>query len=399
LTVQQFRKVRIFILAALFVSAYLIISQIASFCAEAASQKPAITETPSRLPTIVANKWKVSPGIRTLKDTEYEALPDGDIGLEYGLNSIMTANYTDGKDNYIVEIFSMHFPSSAYGFFTFLQSKAAKGHYQFWVGKQLIRVRCERNSSPISTEFLRGMTEYFEGPDSILPPLIKHLPEMNKIAKGEVYLVGPKALAKHLHFSFLKDVINFESGTEAITAEYQQIDNPLRLLILEFHTPQLATDGYAKINELKTTLSEPALSQTIVKRIGNYVAVATSVKDVKIAESIFGEIKYTAVVHWEGKTYRSIPLEYRPPDAAALEEASETALVLLRTFYWIGFMLALAAIFGLCAGSGFFYWRRYQRQKAGFEDLFSDAGGTIQLHLVDNSEQEKRKLLSKPKTT
>lgn len=336
----------------------------------------------------------MNKAVRVLKGKECETLPAGEIGLEYGLDSVALANYVYGKDSYLVEIFTMRFPSGAYGFFTFLQSKADKCQRQFWAGHQLIRVQCEQGTSSISTEFIESLTKEFEGHDSALPPLTQHLPKSGKRAEGEVYLVGPKALANHPRFGFLKDSVNFEGGTEAVTAEYEQAETPLGLLLLEFHTPQLATDGYTKLAVFKASLSEPALSQIAIKRIGNYVAIATPVKEVKTADLILGEIKYTAVVHWEGKTYSAIPLEYRPPDAAALEEASETALVLLRTFYWIGLMLALAAIFGVCAGSGFFYWRRYQRRKAGFDNLFSDAGGTIRLNLDDESEKEERTLLN-----
>jgi hypothetical protein len=353
-----------------------------------------ITEALPPLPTTVANKWKMSKPVRILKGKECETLTDGEIGLEYGLNSATLANYTNGKDEYLVEIFAMKFPSGAYGFFTFLQSKADKGQRHFWSGHRLIRIRFKRGTPSISTEFFENLTKEFEGRDSVLPPLTQHLPKLSKMAEREIYLVGPKALASHPHFGFLKDIVNFEGGTEAIMSEYGQAETPLGILLLEFHTPQLATDGYTKLDVFKASLSEPALSQIIIKRIGNYVAIATPVKDAKTADSILGEIKYTAVVHWEGKTYNAIPLEYRPPDAAALEEASETALVLLRTFYWIGLMMALAAIFGVCAGSGFFYWRRYQRRKAGFDNLFSDAGGTIRLNLDNESEKEERKLLN-----
>lgn len=387
LSVQQFRSVRTLILALLCLFTTLFSTPKTSFCAEPILQSLKATKATSALPVTVVSKWRITKVIRILKGKECEALPDGEIGLEYGLNSVAISNYTNGKDEYVVESFAMRFPSGAYGFFTFLQSRRDKGQRLFWAGHQLIRVRRENSSTSISSDFFEGLKKAFEGHNSIPPPLTTHLPKKNRIAGEEVYLIGSKALASHPRFGLLKDGVNFEGGTEAVSAEYHQSEKSLGLLLLEFHTPQLATDGYAKLDALKSTLSEPSFSQTVIKRVGNYVVVATPVKDAKTAESTLGEIKYTAVVHWEGKTYSAIPLEYRPPDTAALEEASETALVLLRTFYWIGSMLALAAIFGVCTGSGFFYWRRYQRKKAGSDDLFSDAGGTIRLNLDGKSEK------------
>ncbi len=394
MSVQKFQGVRRLLFVALCVSAPLLqaFAPVASFCAEPTTQQGSATETTTQLPPIVANKWKATGGIRSLTGKDCESLPDGEIGLEYGLNKVTISKYTDGKDHYLVERFELRFPSSAYGFFTFLQSRGTKNQRQFWSGRQLIRIRRERGSAPVSAGFFEGISKAFENSSTALPPLSSHLPKTNRVAEGELYIVGPKALANHPHFGFLKEAVKFEGGTEAVVAEYHQPEMTFGLLLLEFHTPQLATDGIAKLESLKAALAEPARAQTIIKRIGNYVAIANPVKDAKTADTVLGEIKYTAVVHWEGKTYSAIPLEYRPPDAAALEEASETALILLRTFYWIGLMIALAAVFGVFAGSSFFYWRRYQRRKAGLDDLFSDGGGTIRLNLED--EPEKQKLLN-----
>lgn len=389
---QHFQRVRRLIFAALcVVQAF---TPFTSFSAEPTSQQTERSGGSQQLPTVVADKWKSKGAIRVLKGKECEAFPDGEIGLEYGLISTTISHYTDGKDNYSVELFELRYPSGAYGFFTYLQTRGATNQRQFWAGREVIRIRNFRDNKSISSVFFEGLANTFEKENGPLPPLTKHLPQTNKLPGKEHYLVGTKALAAHPTLSFLKEYVNFEGGTEGVAAEYQQAESPLNLLLLEFHTPQLATDGFAKLDALKTSVPQSGQPQTIIKRIGNYVVIANPVKDIKAAESILGEIKYTASVHWEGKSYRAIPLEYRPPDPAALEEASETALILLRTFYWIGLMIALAGIFGVGAGSSFFYWRRYQRKKAGLDDLFSDASGSIRLNLDNESEKTETKLLS-----
>lgn len=395
MSVQHFRGVRMVVFAALCITTALlqVFTPLTSFSAEPSVPQIGKIKAP-QLPTTIANKWRSTGIIRVLKGKECEKLPDGEIGLEYGLIATVISNYTDGKDNYVVERFEMRYPSGAYGFLTFLQSKGTGRQRQIWSGRELIRVRHDLGNSFVSTDFFESLAKVFENKNVAMPPLSTHLPKTNKLPVEELYIVGPKALANHRHFGFLKEFVNFEGGTEAVAAEYQTSETPFSLLLLEFHTPQLATDGYAKLDSIKNSLPEPISLQTVIKRIGNYVALATPVNDKKAADAVLGEIKYTAVVHWEGKTYRAIPLEYRPPDTAALEEASETALILLRTFYWIGLMLALAGIFGVGAGSGFFYWRRYQRRKAGIDDLFSDASGSIRLNLEDETEKVERKQLN-----
>lgn len=394
LPVQQFRGVRIFIFATLFSFYTITFTPFRSFCVESAAEQLRNTAAAPLLPNPIANKWKLNKTIRLVKGADCASLPSGEIGLEYGLSSISISSYAHDKDTFIVEGYTLGFPSNAYGFFTFLQSQSVPGSHQLWAERHVIQIYRERGTAPVNAEFLEALKKTIAGENPTLPPLIRHLPQTGKRKGSELYTVGPKALAKHLRFGAMKGAISFEGGTEAVIAEYQHAEATLGLLLLEFHTPQLATDGHARIDSFRAKLTEPELSQTVVKRVGNYVAVINPVKDITIADSILGEIKYTAVVHWEGKKYSAIPLEYRPPDTAALEEASETAAILLRTFYWIGLMIALAAIFGVVAGSSFFYWRRYQRRKAGIDDLFADPSGTIRLNLDDETEKAERKLLN-----
>ncbi|MBI3422625.1 MAG: hypothetical protein HY011_06770 [Acidobacteria bacterium] len=396
MSASQLRSLTLLVFTVIFIAAPLFqgINTLIAWCAEPTPQQKGLPDSPVQLPGNIGNKWKPTGVIRVLKGSECASIPDSEIGLEYGLNSVIIANYTNGSDHYQVEVFEMRFPSSAYGFFTYLRSKETKNRRQFWTNSQVIRVRQEKSEVSVNSEFFDGLLRVFPILNDSLPSLPSHLPKTKKLAEGQIYFIGPLVLAIHPRFGFLKEIVKFDGGTEAVSAEYESSETPFGLLLLEFHTPQLATDAYLKIESLKATLSETARSQMLLKRVGNYVAVANPVKDMKAAEAILGELKYTAVVYWEGKTFRNIPLEYRPPDAAALEEASETAVILLRTFYWIGLMLSLAAILGTLAGSSFFYWRRYQRRKAGLADFFSDAGGTIQLNLEDDFEKQEGKLLS-----
>ena len=71
------------------------------------------------------------------------------------------------------------------------------------------------------------------------------------------------------------------------------------------------------------------------------------------------------------------------PDPLAIQEASQTASMIVRTFYWIGIMITGAIIIGFITGGSFFYWKRYRRRKLGVDDIFSDAGGTVRLNLDD----------------
>ncbi len=208
-----------------------------------------------------------------------------------------------------------------------------------------------------------------------------HLPGEGKVADSEKYLVGPVVLAKTQEFSDLKEVVNFSGGTEATTAKYSNGNGTFSLMIVEYHTPQMATDGEAQFQSYFGKLSEQERSQRILKRIGNYIAITTAVQDRASAEKIVSTIKYTPVVYWEARKITDIPVAFRPPDPLAIQEASQTANMLVRTFYWIGVMLFGAIVLGVISGGIFFYWNRYRRRKLGLDNMFSDSGGTVRLNL------------------
>lgn len=349
----------------------------------------------SVLPEVLAGKWNAVGPVLEREPEELKGIPDLDISLEYGLKKASSRTYTVDNERCIVEIYQMRFPSGAYGFFTFSQSKLKHNQLQLHAGPFLVRIQNQKLGQKVPATLFDELKNVFKEQNSPLPPLSFHLPQTHKKALSEIYLVGPKALAESQNFSFLKDVLSFEGGTEAISAQYEIDAKTMGLLLIEFQTPQLASAGFTQITSLFSTFDQERRVLTNLSRIGNYLVVTTEATNQQ-AKPIVSEIKYTAKVYWEGDKFSAIPLEFRPPDEVALQEASETAVILLRTFYWIGFMLLLAITLGLIAGSVFFYWRRYQKRKLGIEDLFSDAGGTIQLQLGNDSldpKEAKGKLL------
>jgi len=134
----------------------------------------------------------------------------------------------------------------------------------------------------------------------------------------------------------------------------------------------LASDGYASLEAAINAQPDPARKLTWLKRVGNYAVVSTGTAEQAVAEQLTSEIQYTPKVTWAGDKFTSIPLAVRPPDPAAIEEAMQTASILLRTFYWIGIMFLVAIFLGLIAGSSFFYWRRSRKIEDGPNALFFD---------------------------
>lgn len=334
------------------------------------------------LPDKLEENWRAIGSVRVLNANQCQVLPDGDIYAEYGLQNLTTRFYTDGKTKIAVELFQMQFPSEAYGLFTFIRGTQTKKFPIFYTGSFLVRVSGDSEDSPESQSLLDALKRNIVSDGGELPSLPFNLPEQGKLIETEKYVIGPLALAKIKEFADLKDVVNFAGGTQAVAANYTT-SGSVSLIIIEYHTPQLATDGYGQIQNYLNSLSSQEKATRLLRRIGNYVVSASNVRDTLTTENLIGSIKYSPKVYWEGKKLTDVPIRFRPPDPLAIEEASQTAKVIIRTFYWIGMMIFGAIVIGFITGGSFFYWRRHRRRKLGLDDIFSDAGGTVRLNLDD----------------
>jgi hypothetical protein len=335
------------------------------------------------LPDKIGNEWKAMGNPHTLDAAQFSALPDGDVYAEYGLITLTTRFYTNGKAKAAVELFQTHFASEAYGLFTFIQGYSDKNRLAFYKGQFLAGVSCDGEDTNSLQSIIDVLKKNITLEEGDLPSLPFNLPEEGKVRNTEKYVIGPVALERIKEFSDLKDVVNFNGGTYAAIANYQTAGQEISLAVFEYHTPQLATDGYTRFQNYLESIPTSKKSSRLLRRIGNYIVIADNVREAGPAEAIIAKIKYSPQIYWEGKKITNVPIQFRPADPIAIEEASQTANMIIRTFYWIGVMIFAAILIGFVAGSSLFYWNRYRRQKLGIDDVFSDAGGTVRLNLDD----------------
>ena len=346
------------------------------FCTAYAQDDPGAIAV--QLPNALeGTNWKAYSTIKTLSGDQLQALPDGELLTEYGLSKLHVARYSNGKSQLVAESLEFLYPSGAYGYWTLTRGHLPSNRHEVLSGRYLISLMTEDQVtwSEVEPAFAHAFST---ANVTRLSPLVSHLPADSKIAGSEQYIVGPTGLSQIKPLADLASLINFTDGAEVASADYA---DSMTLAIIEFHTPQAATFGH---NAVQQTASD----KRIVKRTGNYVVVADGFTNREAAQAIVDKVKYTVQIHWEGKKFTSIPIDFRPPDPAALEEAAETATVILRTFYGIGVLLLCTIVVGVFTGWTIFYWRRYRRRRLGLENMFSDAGGTLLLDL-----DEKRKLI------
>jgi hypothetical protein len=316
-----------------------------------------------------------------LAPEQYADARNARIAIEYGLQRVARRVYSNQRARATAEVLAMRFPSGAFGYWAFNRSSLAPGMRETQFGRYLVRLTSDHPD--IESEMGATLRDHFAAQTSEPPILLTNLPAADRIPATERYLVGPEALSQLPGLDYLAPLVDFAGGVEVASAEYRNGDGQMRLAIIEYHTPQLATAGHRRVLDYFSSLPEEEKAKRIVKRIGNYVVAVSEIRNAAAADSIVGKIKYSARVYWEGGKFTSIPIQFRPPDPAALEEMRETAKVLLQTFYGIGMLLAGAILLGIFAGWAVFYYRRQRRRRLGIEDAFSDAGGTVRLNLDD----------------
>lgn len=392
-------------LSSLFALSLILLFASAPSYSQSQAQPSAAKVAKEALPPRLGDNWRAAGEARRLNAEQFAVVQDASVPLEYGLQSLTTRSYAKGKTRVTIEAFEMRYPSGAHGLFTFNRGSLPSNRQEFYVGRYLVSVTAGQGaateSAALDAELKSALEQHLTEGEVELSPLPAHLPEQNKIAESEKYLIGPEALGRVAAFSDLKEIVNFTGGAEAVTAEYSNgsgASGRMSLLIIEYHTPQLASDGYAQIKKHHDELSLEEQKRRLIKRTGNYIIAAVNVSDLATAQAVADQIKYTARVYWEGKKFTAIPLDFRPPDPTVLEEARRTAQFLTSTFYGIGLMIASAFVLGILTGGAFFYWRRYRRRKLGLDDVFSDAGGTVQLDIEGyllSGDKSRVKLLGK----
>jgi hypothetical protein len=201
-----------------------------------------------------------------------------------------------------------------------------------------------------------------------IPVLVKHLPDWQMAERRILYVVNQNTLKKVISNQPIIETVSFEGGVEAAIANY---DNQ-RLVVIEFNTPQLATENNdritARVQELRNQ-GQPV--PTAYRRVGNYSVFVFDAPSELAANQLIDQVKYQQVVQWLGKN----PYAY----GDAVREFTQTTLgVLVSVVKASGLVLLGSIAVGGFLGAVLFTRRRSQQQ---VRDAYSDAGGMLRLNL------------------
>ena len=252
---------------------------------------------------------------------------------------------------------------------SFSFSDGKKNHICFFKGFVSATVSEYANANPqLLIGLAKTLAETIDKGEGEIPALVKHLPGWENGDLHAVYSVSLLSLLYHIPHQQIFDAISFEGGVTAAMANY----GASQLLIVEFNTPQLATDNdrkiVAKIQELRAQ-GQPA--PTGYRRVGNYAVFVFNAPDEQAANQLIDQVKYQQVVQWLGEN----PFSYEK----ATREFTETTLgVLVAVVKTSGLALLACLAVGGFLGALLFRFRRAQQRA---REAYADSEAMLRLNL------------------
>lgn len=198
-----------------------------------------------------------------------------------------------------------------------------------------------------------------------IPVIIKHLPDWKNVQSQAKYIGNQNDLRKVLGERPVFNLISFEGGNEAATANYEAG----KLLLVEFSTPQFSIDADNQIKQFYE--QNPSTPPVYFRRVGNYEVLVFDAVDETAATELIDQVKYEKSVQWLGED----PFLYRKAERAYLKTTGD---VFVSTIISIVLGISFAACAGIAIGLFIFYLRKQKRAQM---TAFSDAGGMIRLNL------------------
>lgn len=237
----------------------------------------------------------------------------------------------------------------------------------FFKGVHFVRVTSVNGNSADLNEIAQSVNENLNKGSGDIPVLIKHLPNPEAGQKNAVYLNSFSDLSQLGLQQPVLSAIESLKNADAVLATY----GPSKVLIVEFHTPQLASDNdqriIARIQEL-WRLGQPA--PTAYRRVGNYSVFVFDAPDEQTAKQLIDQVKYEQVVQWLGENPNILK-------EAERRYLNTTLGVLIAVLKASGYTLVACLGMGGLVGGLLFSYRRAQQKGVAF----SDAGGMLRLNL------------------
>jgi hypothetical protein len=316
--------------------------------------------------------WVSAASPKKLTDAAQADPANTAVLKEYDFTDAVTADYKRSGETLNLRALRFHDASGAYGAYSFYRQSgwprekigtgATSNHNRvlFWVGNTVVDANFS-HIGPMSGSELRelaGQLPLPEGSRALAPPILANLPQVSLDGQTTHYAVGPAGYAG-AGGVLPPELVGFDRGAEAVTANYTLRSGVATLTIIDYPTPQMAAAmeprirAYIKAGKQAQPawpkpLQDSDLASLEVRRSGPLVVVVSG--DAIPDESH----KLLATVHFESELM-SIP---QPTES----EVAKTGRLLLGIATLVGIGSLAAILLGFFLG-GFRVLYRIARGK------------------------------------
>jgi hypothetical protein len=306
--------------------------------------------------------WESSDPLKTVADPSQADSANAAALKEYGFQSAAMASYKKSGETLTVRAMRFGDLSGAYGAYSYYRGSgwpredigtgaaSNKNRVLFWRGDVMVDATFS-HVSPMSGSELRELANQLPvpvGTKALAPPILATLPKGSLDGQSTHYAVGPASYAGSGGV-LPPELVGFDRGAEAATADYSLRSGPAVLTLIDYPTPQMAAAQETKIRDyikagaqaqppFPKPLTDSDQASLEVRRSGPVVAIVSG--DAIPDESH----KLLAGVHYESD-FVSIP---QPGES----EVSKTGRLLLGIASLVLIGSGSAILLGLFLGGG-----------------------------------------------
>jgi Family of unknown function (DUF6599) len=231
--------------------------------AKSASVKVEVPAPPPKPKPLLPNAfagWVAAQPPKAVTDPAQVDNADAAALKEYDFTDAALASYKREDETLMIRALRFGDTSGAYGAYSFYRQNgwpkeqigtgATSNHNRvlFWEGNTVVDATFS-HIGPMSASELRELASQLpipQGNKALAPPILANLPQAALDKQTTHYAVGPAGYAG-AGGVLPPDLVGFDHGAEAVTANYSMPSGPATLTIIDYPTPQMAAAQEAKI--------------------------------------------------------------------------------------------------------------------------------------------------------
>jgi hypothetical protein len=262
--------------------------------------------------------WVASDPLKRVTDPAEADAANTAALKEYDFTDGVLATYKRGNETLSLHALRFHDASGAYGAYSFYRqtgwpkedigagAASNKNRVLFWLGNTVVDANFDR-IGPMSGAELRELAGHIpvpEGTAAVPPPILADLPHDSLDGQTTHYAVGPVGYAG-AGGVLPPDIVGFDHGAEAVTANYSLRSGSATLTIIDYPTPQIAIAQESKIrayvkagSQAQPAWPKPLLDSDVasleVRRSGPLVALVSGDAIPDESHKLLGTVHYDA---------------------------------------------------------------------------------------------------------